>query len=131
MAAKLVPYVMSEDARTQAEFYKQALGGEIVFVKTLGEVPGTPEAAKDKVMHLVLAVAGENTLFLSDSFQSAEESRHICLSLTYDDVEEARSAYGKLGEQGKLQFPFERQPWGAYYGEVVDRFGVTWQIVKQ
>ncbi|GIP41307.1 VOC family protein [Paenibacillus sp. J31TS4] len=131
MAAKLVPYLMSEDARTQAEFYKNALGGQIHFVKTLGEVPGTPEEAKEKVMHMVLTVAGENTVFLSDAFQPAEGSRKISLSLTFDDEAEARTAYTKLGEEGTIQFPFEQQPWGAYYGEVVDRFGVTWQIVKQ
>lgn len=131
MAAKLVPYLMSEDARTQAEFYKNALGGEIHFVKTLGEVPGTPDEAKDKVMHLVLSVAGENTLFLSDSFQPAEGSRKISLSLGYDDEAEARNAFTKLGEAGTVQYPFEKQPWGAYYGEIVDRYGITWQIVKQ
>ncbi|UUZ78698.1 VOC family protein [Paenibacillus sp. P26] len=131
MAAKLVPYLMSEDARTQAEFYKNALGGEILFVKTLGEVPGTPEEAKDKVMHLVLTVAGENTLFLSDSFQPSEGDRKMSLSLTFDDETEARNAYSKLAEEGTIQFPFDQRPWGAYYGEVVDRYGITWQIVKQ
>jgi len=130
MAAKLVTYLMSEDARKQAGFYKDALGGEIHSVKTFGEIPGTPEAARDKVMHMVITVAGENTLFLSDSFMPAEGSRNMSLSLTFDDETEARKAFERLGEGGTIQFPFEQQPWGAYYGEVVDPFGVTWQIVK-
>ncbi|WP_136605182.1 VOC family protein [Paenibacillus dokdonensis] len=130
MGAQLNPYVMSEDARKQAEFYKQALGGEILSVKTLGEVPGTPEEAKDRVMHLVLTIAGTNTLFMSDSFQQVSGSRNISLSLSYDSEFEARTAYDNLGEGGVLQYPFELQPWGSYYGEVVDQFGVTWQIVK-
>lgn len=130
MSAKLVPYLMSEDARVQAEFYKNALGGEIHLVKTLDEVPGTPDTAKDKVMHLVLSVAGENTLFLSDSFLPAEASRKISLSLAFDDEEEARNAFLKLSEAGTEQYPFAVQPWGAFYGEVVDRYGITWQIVQ-
>ncbi|WP_373692540.1 hypothetical protein [Cohnella silvisoli] len=32
MKAQLTPYLMSEDARTQAEAYRQALGGEILSV---------------------------------------------------------------------------------------------------
>lgn len=31
---------------------------------------------------------------------------------------------------GESKYPFALQPWGAYYGEVIDRFGVTWMITK-
>ncbi|MCQ6561721.1 VOC family protein [Paenibacillus mendelii] len=131
MGAQLTTYLMSENARAQAEFYKQALGGEIGFVKTFGETPGTPEAVKDKVMHMVLTVAGANTLFLSDSFGPVSGNRSISLSLSYNSESEAREAFANLGEGGEVKYPFELQPWGAYYGEIMDKFGVTWQIVKQ
>lgn len=131
MTAKLVPYVMSSDARAQAEFYKHSLGGEIHMIKTLGEVPGTAAEAKDKVMHLVMTVAGDNTLFMTDVAMQAEGSRIINLSLVFDDEALASDAFTKLGEGGKIQYPFDLQPWGAYYGEVVDQYGVTWQISKQ
>ncbi|MBB3068814.1 PhnB protein [Paenibacillus baekrokdamisoli] len=94
-------------------------------------MPDTPEAVKDKVMHMVLTVAGANTLFLSDSFEPVNGSRSITIALTYDVEAEAREAYSNLGEGGTIKFPFDLQPWGAYYGEVVDKFGVTWMIVKQ
>lgn len=131
MKAQLTPYLMSEDARTQAEMYKQALGGEIQTVMTYGQTPGTPEAVKDKVMHMAITVAGGNTLFLSDSFEPAERSRGIALALAFESEAEAREAFGNLSEGGAVKYPFELQPWGAYYGEVVDKFGITWQIVKQ
>lgn len=67
MGAQLNPYMMSEDARAQANFYIESLGGEIQFLTTFGETPGTPEAIKDNVMHLTLTVAGGNTLMISDS----------------------------------------------------------------
>ncbi|WP_152396199.1 VOC family protein [Paenibacillus guangzhouensis] len=129
MGAQLNPYIMSKDARTQAEFYKQALGGEVQSVMTFGQMPNTPEAVKDKVMHMVLTVAGTNTLFLSDAFEPVSGSRHIVLALSYDNESEARTAYANLSEGGAVKYPFDLQPWG-YYGEVVDKFGVTWQIVK-
>jgi PhnB protein len=130
MGAQLTPYVMSENARAQAEFYKEALGGEVQSVTTFGQTPGTPEEAKDKVMHMVLSVAGANTLFLSDSFGPVAGSRSISLSLAYDNESEALTAYENLGEGGTVKYPFELQPWGAYYGEILDQFGITWQIVK-
>ncbi|MDF2650573.1 MAG: hypothetical protein K0Q73_6378 [Paenibacillus sp.] len=122
---------MSEDARKQAELYSQALGGEIQSVMTYGQTPGTPEAMKDKVMHMVMTVAGGNMLFLSDAFEPGGGSRGIALALSFESEAEAREAFANLGEGGSVKYPFELQPWGAYYGEIVDKFGITWQIVKQ
>jgi PhnB protein len=130
MGAQIHSYLMSEDARGQANFYMESLGGEIQFLTTFGETPGTPEAMKDKVMHLALTVAGMNTLMISDSFELVSYNRSISLALTYDDESEARMAYVKLSEGGESKYPFALQPWGAYYGEVVDKFGVTWMITK-
>ncbi|WP_282940542.1 VOC family protein [Paenibacillus sp. RC67] len=131
MGAQIHSYLMSEDARGQANFYIESLGGKIQFLTTFGETPGTPEAMKDKVMHLALTVAGMNTLMISDSFEPVSYNRSISLALTYDDESEARKAYAHLSEGGESKYPFALQPWGAYYGEVVDKFGVTWMITKQ
>jgi len=130
MGAQIHAYLMSEDARGQANFYVESLGGEIQFLTTFGETPGIPEAMKDKVMHLALTVAGTNTLMMSDSFEPVSYNRSISLALTYDDVSEAQTAYDKLSEGGVSKYPLALQPWGAYYGEVVDKFGVTWMITK-
>ncbi|MFD7523192.1 VOC family protein [Paenibacillus chitinolyticus] len=131
MGAQIHSYLMSEDARGQANFYIESLGGEIQFLTTFGEAPGTPEAMKDKVMHLALTVAGTNKLMLSDSFEPVSYNRNISLALNYDDVSEAAAAYAKLSEGGESKYPLALQPWGAYYGEVVDKFGITWMITKQ
>jgi PhnB protein len=130
MGAQLNSYLMSEDARSQADFYLESLGGEIVSLKSFGEVPGTPEDMKEKVMHLSLMIAGNNILMLSDSFEQVVGNRSISLALTYDNESEAREAYTKLGEGGENKYPFALQPWGAHYGEVIDKFGVTWMITK-
>lgn len=123
-------YLMSGDARSQANYYIEALGGEIQFVSTYGDAPGAPEAMKDKVMHLAITVAGTNSLMLSDVFEPVSYNRSVSLSLTYNDEAEARAAYAKLSEGGESKYPFALQPWGAYYGEIIDQFGVTWMITK-
>lgn len=86
MGAQIHSYLMSEDARGQANFYVESLGGEIQFLTTFGETPGTPEAMKDKVMHMALTVAGTNTLMISDSFEPVSYIRSIILALNYDDA---------------------------------------------
>ncbi|MBM7567095.1 VOC family protein [Paenibacillus sacheonensis] len=129
MGAQLTAYVMSENAREQAGFYAQALGGEILSTMTFGQMPGTPEEMGDKVMHLAMTVAGGNMLFFSD-FPPGGYTRSISLTLTYDDESEARDAFAALSDGGEVKYPLALQPWGAYYGEVQDKFGVSWQIVK-
>lgn len=131
MKAQLTPYLFSEDARAQADFYAQALGGDILSVVTFGQTPGTPPEYKDKVMHMALTVAGGNTLFLSDSFEPVNSNRSIALALTFQSEAEAREAYANLAKGGTEKYPFELQPWGAYYGEVVDKYGFIWQITQQ
>lgn len=131
MNANLTPHIVSINARAQAEFYIQALGGEVQSVMTHGQQPGAAEKTKDKVMHMVLSVAGGNVLFLSDAFGPVGAEGSIAFGLTFGDVDTARQAYANLAEGGTQIYPLEPQPWGAHYGEVVDKFGVKWMIVQQ
>lgn len=131
MNANLTPYIVSKNARAQAEFYIQALGGEVQSVMTHGQLPGAAEEIKDKVMHMVLSVAGGNVLFLSDAFGPVGMEGSIAFGLNFGDVDMARQAYANLAEDGTQIYPLELQPWGAHYGEVVDKFGVKWMITQQ
>lgn len=131
MNAKLTPYIVSKDARAQAEFYIQALGGEVQSVMTHGQLPGATEEIKDKVMHMVLSVAGGNELFLSDAFSPVGTEGSISFGLTFGDIDAASQAYANLAEGGTQNYPLELQPWGAHYGEVVDKFGIKWMITQQ
>jgi PhnB protein len=131
MNAKLTPYIVSTDAREQAEFYIQALGGEVQSLMTHGQLPGAAEEIQDKVMHMVLSVAGGNVLFLSDAFGPVGTEGSLAFGLAFDDVDTARQAYANLAEDGTQIYPLDLQAWGAYYGEVVDKFGIKWMIVQQ
>jgi len=122
----LHPYIFSEDARKQADFYAKALGGEIVDVKTFAEMPNAPEDDKDKVMHLVLKV-GDLQIFMADS-SPVNQGNAIDLTLVYESEEEARQAFEGLAQGGKVLMPFERMFWGTSFGRVVDPFGIRWQI---
>ena len=57
--------------------------------------------------------------------------RDTAYSLLYsvDDVERARELIDKLlAAGGSVNMPFELAPWGSYYGQVFDRFGVMWSF---
>jgi PhnB protein len=125
----LTPYILSEDARAQAAFYKQSLGGDIVSVITHGQYPDAKEEIKDKVMHLVLVLADGSTLYMTDSFEPfSRGAGGISLSLAFETEADARSGYTKLAEGGSLKYPLEQQPWGMFYGELQDKYGIAWMI---
>jgi PhnB protein len=124
--AKLTPYIISEDSRAQAAFYISALGGEVVSVMTHGQMGDESEANKDKVMHMVVAVAGNN-LFMSD-FNGHTHGDSMSLSLEFASEGEGRDAYTKLSDGGNVLFPFGPAPWGGFFGQFVDKYGVPWMI---
>ena len=82
--ASLTPYLKSTDARAQAAFYTQALGGEILSVTTNGDIaPNAPAEMKDKVIHLSM-VAGGIPFFLGEfAHGPLSQGNTVALSLGF------------------------------------------------
>ncbi|MCQ6561444.1 VOC family protein [Paenibacillus mendelii] len=125
--ATLKPYLFSEDSRAQAEFYVGALGGEIQSVMTYGEAPEPKSVNKDKVMHLCLNAGGVN-IFMSDSFDPITRGNGMSLNLEFKSGSEGREAFNNLAAGGKVLYPLEPVFWGGMYGQLEDKFGVSWMI---
>lgn len=101
MQAQIVTFIISEDARGQADFYIQALGGEIGLLNTFENMPGIPEAHQHKVMHMSLTIGGGNKLILTDAFQETAKSTNMGLAITFEREEDARAAYSHLATGGR------------------------------
>jgi PhnB protein len=127
----LTPYLLSEDSRSQAEFYTQSLGGEILSVQTHEQLMGAQNEYKNKVMHMSLVVAGGNSVFMSDSLEPFTNGPGVSLSIEYKTVSEASEAFAKLAVGGNVKYPIEMQPFGLFYGELTDKYGVTWMITSE
>ncbi|SFT24781.1 VOC family protein [Paenibacillus sp. BC26] len=128
---KLRPYLYCEDAKDQANFYMEALGGEIISQQTYGEMmPGAAEDDKDRVIHLVLQAAG--LLFYMADAGPIQRGNGIDLTLEFETEEEAEVAFNNLsGNGGTVIMPFERMFWGSMFGRIEDKYGVRWQIATQ
>lgn len=126
--AKHTTYIMSEDARAQAEFYTHALGGEILSVMTHGQLPEAKEELKEKVVNLSLIAGGINFLMSDSVFESIIRGNAINLSLEFATEAEAREAFDKLADGGNVKCPLEPAFWGALFGQIEDKFGIMWMI---
>ena len=130
MTSRLNPYLTFDgNAREAMEFYRSALGGELV-VNTFGEFGAPDPAMADKVMHSQLETTAGHTLMGADN-PPGEEFRAgttMSVSLTGDTGDGLHEAWAKLTEGANVTVPLEKQMWGDEFGQFIDRFGIPWMI---
>ena len=115
------------------EFYKKALGANVVMVMRFDEAPDpVPEGMLEpgfekKIMHAAFKV-GESLIMASDGCNSSEKFGGFSLSISLTDEAEAKKYFEALGEGGKVNMPLGKTFWSPLFGMVEDRFGVNWMI---
>jgi PhnB protein len=128
---KLIPYLhFAGNAREVLNFYKNALGGDIVQLGTYGESPmPSDEDYKDKVMHARFVFDG-NMIMISDVFkgQPVSTDGNIQLSVDVDNESKLDEVFNKMAEGGRVTMPLADQFWGAKFGMLQDKFGVSWMF---
>lgn len=118
------------EARDAMTVHQSVLGGQL-DVRTFASMGGTgvPESEAEQVMHSALAVSESVNLFGSDVPSHAEgDFPHGRISLSGDDADALRGRFGGLAEGGTVNVPLEKVPWGDWFGDVTDRFGVSWMV---
>jgi PhnB protein len=129
------PYVCFEGRCEEAiEFYKKALGAEVVFQMRFKEMPGPhppgaiPPGAEDKIMHASLKI-GEASLLMSDGRVTGKpDFQGVSLALQVRDAAQAERAFAGLADGGQVQMSLTETFWSPRFGIVADRFGVSWMV---
>lgn len=130
MSSRLNPYVSFRDnAREALDFYASVLGGEL-HVSNFGEFPGAGAELAEKIMHGQLETPAGFTLMAADTPPGVEHQpgTNVTLSLSGDDADELRGYWAGLSEGATIQTPLEVQMWGDEFGQLTDRFGISWLV---
>lgn len=133
MTAILNPYLnFRGNAREAIQFYHSVFGGEL-SVMTFAENGDPYPGEGDKIMHSQIDTPSGFTLMASDvtsahSYTAGENSFSVSLSGANADDSELRGYWQKLSEGANVSQPLETAPWGATFGMLTDRFGVSWLI---
>lgn len=61
------------------------------------------------------------------SFEGGGFGGTVCIS-GEGEADRLRAYWNALKEGAQVTVPLERQPWGDEFGQLVDRFGVTWMV---
>lgn len=125
------PYlILPGNADKAIAHYQHALGATLDTLQRFGDMmENCPEAQRNLVMHSVLKV-GNTVIMISDGGpqEPVKAGGPVQVALVPDDADEAQRCFDGLAESGKIVEPLAKAPWGALFGAVQDKFGVSWMI---
>lgn len=127
---RVSPYIAFKgNCRQAIEFYKNALGAEVLFVQTVGESPMSNMGPAEKVMHCTIKI-GDSTIMVCDDPrpEAATGAGNISLAIGLNDPERAMQLFDNLARDGSVVMAFGKTYWAEAFGMVTDRFGVKWMI---
>jgi PhnB protein len=132
---RVQPYLYFDGRCEEAiEFYRDALGAELLMLMRFKENPETdqqaaiPAGAEDKVMHATLRI-GSTIVSASDGRCLGQPSfQGFSLSLIVADEAEADRLFAALADAGQVRVPLTRTFFSPRFGMLADRFGVGWLV---
>ncbi len=137
MTLKLTPYVTVEGRAKEAiRFYEQVIGAEVLSMTTYGEMPDMPSTFTDDLKSLVAHAKlkiGDSELMVSDAPSSSPlgNGKRVTLCITTNDIEQSKRIYEALRQDGQVNIPFQEEVFSPGFGDVTDKFGVTFQIYTE
>ncbi|WP_334072561.1 MULTISPECIES: VOC family protein [Paenibacillus] len=137
MTVKLTPYITLEgNTREAIQFYEQAVGAKVLSMITYGEMSGMPNTFTDDLKNLVAHAkvqVGETELMFSDAPGGSPiaNGKRVTICITTNDVEKSKQLYEALRQGGKVNLPFQEEAFSPGFGDVTDKFGVTFQIYTE
>lgn len=117
-------------AREALEFYRAAFGGELVAITYADMGMADPETAD----HVVWGqVAGPNgfRIMAFDVYPHLpwEQGQNaFFVSVRGTDPAELQASWEKLSDGATILQPLAPSDWAPLYGQLTDRFGVTWVL---
>lgn len=117
-------------------FYRSVFGGEFSSFVRFKDMPMPGQKLRkedeNKLMHIALPVGKEDILMASDALESLgqklTQGDNVYISISPESKEEADRIFKALSSGGTIEMPIADQPWGDYYGNFVDRFGIQWMV---
>lgn len=137
MTVKLTPYITLEGkAREAIQFYEQAIGAKVLSIITYGDMPEMSNTFTDETKNMIanakIQVGEAELMFSDDPFGSPIASgKKVTICITTNDVETSKRYFEALREDGQVNLPFQEEAFSPGFGDVTDKFGVTFQIYTE
>lgn len=121
--------------REAVAFYARVFGLDMPEILTFRDAPpdsgmDVPEKYLNRVMHTSMIIQGTEILF-SDNYEITPVvvGNNMGIIVTTDNDDEITAWFNALQEGGSVVWNLEKVFWSRLYGAVIDRFGISWQIM--
>lgn len=138
MASVNVYLIFNGNCEDAFIFYRSVFGGEFPYIGRFNEMPpqeGAPpmsEADGKRIMHVSLPIGPNTVLMGSDTGgEWAKDFKHgnnFSLSMQADSRADADRLFAALSAGGTITMPMADTFWNSYFGMLIDKFGITWQM---
>lgn len=125
----LNPYLhYNGNAAEAIQLYEQALGAKVNGVMHYSDMPGQTfsDEHKQRVMHANLSI-GSSALMLADDMPNAPSpASNGQVLVNFTDGDSMVKSFHEMASGGTVVLALHNTFWGARFGIVVDRFGISW-----
>ena len=124
-------------------FYKKVFKGEFTGagLKRFGDIelpadhPPMNDADKKLIIHAELTIMGGHVLMATDAPESMGfkmvHGNNMHINLEPGSREETKRLFDALSEGGVISMPLSDMFFGAYFGELTDKYGINWMLTFQ
>ncbi|HEX5671749.1 MAG TPA: VOC family protein, partial [Acidimicrobiia bacterium] len=97
---------------------------------TYGEYGDSSAPEANNIMHGQLETPAGFTLMGADNPPGTpyNPGKGFAVSLSGEDSGELQDYWKKLSEGATIDVPLEKQMWGDEFGQLTDRFGISWMV---
>lgn len=118
------------DARDALEFYQKVFGGELI-IASYADMGNTDPATADHVTFGQVTADNGFSVMAYDVYPHLEWERGqdpFFVSVRGNAPEEIQGYWDRLIDGAEVKQPIGPSPWAPLYGQLTDRFGVTWVL---
>jgi PhnB protein len=133
MKAVNVTLLFDGEAEAAFNLYKSVFGGEFSNVQRLKDMPspeGLPAGDLNKILHMSLPIGNSviNGMDMPAGRGTLNKGNNFMVAVDTESEEETERAFNGLAEGATIMMPIAHQFWGAYFGMLIDKFGVQWMF---
>lgn len=123
------PYIAFKGNCQEAiDFYREALGAEVLYTQTYGNSPMSEPGLEDKVMHCTIKVGESHIMMCDDLRGEAATGGSISLAIGLNDKDRAKTFFNNLADGGNVTMPLDKTFWAEAFGMLTDKFGINWMV---
>ena len=110
-------------------FYAQCLGAELTLQTFADAKMTAAPGAESRIIHARLT-KGAQELMASDTMPGMpfNQGNNFSVSIDCESYAEQDRFFRALGAGGRTTMPLQDTFWGARFGMLVDRFGISWMF---